>query len=79
MATLVLGAAGSALGGSLFGTIGAIAGQAAGALAGSFVDNAIFGTNRTIEGARLTDLQVQSSTEGLPVPRVYGRVRIAGQ
>ncbi len=78
MATLVLGIAGGALG-SVFGPAGAVLGRAAGALAGYSLDQALFGTRRSIEGPRLTDLDVQSSTEGAPIPRLYGRTRLAGE
>ncbi len=78
MATLVLGIAGGALG-SAFGPAGAILGRAAGALAGYTLDQALFGTRRKVEGPRLSDLEVQGSTEGAPIPRVYGRARLAGQ
>jgi len=78
MATLLLAAAGSALGGML-GGVGAMIGQAVGGIAGALVDQALLRTGRSTTGSRLTDLDVQSSTEGDPIPRVYGRVRIAGQ
>lgn len=78
MATLVLGAAGGALG-SAFGPAGGILGRAAGALAGYAIDQALFGTKRKVEGPRLSDLEVQASTEGETIPRVYGRTRLAGQ
>ena len=78
MATLVLGIAGGALG-SAFGPAGAILGRAAGALAGYTLDQALFGTRRRIEGPRLSELEVQASTEGAPIPRIYGRARIAGE
>ena len=35
--------------------------------------------SRNVEGPRLSDLDVMASTEGAPIPRVYGRARIAGQ
>jgi hypothetical protein len=76
MATLVLQAAGAAIGG-LFGPVGAILGGAVGAMAGYAVDQTLFGQN--IEGPRLSDLSVQRSEEGTPIPRVYGRARLAGQ
>lgn len=76
MATLLLTAAGAALGG-LLGPIGAVVGQAAGAIVGSLVDEALFG--ETQEVGRITDLFVQTSTEGAPIPRLYGRARISGQ
>lgn len=79
MATLILAAAGKAIGGALFGGTGALLGQAAGAIAGSVLDQRLFGSSRTVEGRRLDDLAVQSSTEGAPLPMVHGRVRLAGQ
>ncbi len=78
MATLLLAAAGSAVGG-LFGSTAAIVGQAVGALAGGIVDRALFGAGGTSEVGRLADLTVQGSTEGAAIPRVFGRVRIAGE
>jgi hypothetical protein len=78
VATLVLQAAGAAIG-SLFGPLGAIVGRAVGGLAGNALDQSLFGQKRTVEGARLADLSVQGSREGAAIPRVYGRVRIAGQ
>ena len=83
MASLVLSTAGGAVGGALFGTVGAMAGRMVGAVAGSFIDQSLFssssGTQQTREGPRLRDLDVMVSTEGAPIPRVYGRARIAGQ
>jgi hypothetical protein len=87
MASLVLGIAGSALGPTLFGSgfsflgatiTGAQIGGAIGAFAGAEIDAAIApGTKRT--GPRLSDVNVQASTEGAPIPRLYGRMRVAGQ
>lgn len=89
MATLVLSAAGAALGSvllpggvSFLGTTitGAAIGGAAGAGIGSYVDAALFGPAvANAEGPRLSGLQVLASTEGAPIPRLYGRARIAGQ
>ncbi len=81
MATLVLQVAGQALGTLLGGPIGGIIGQAAGALAGSAIDTALLGSgsNKPVEGPRLKTLDGISSTEGAPIPRVYGRARLGGQ
>ncbi|QDG78415.1 glycoside hydrolase/phage tail family protein [Labrenzia sp. PHM005] len=82
MATLVLAAAGKAVGGVLgLGGIGGVIGKAAGSLAGNLIDQSLFGggASRNVEGARLADFSVQSSSEGASLPRVYGRVRLAGQ
>ncbi|MCO5129838.1 MAG: glycoside hydrolase/phage tail family protein [Xanthobacteraceae bacterium] len=78
MAALVLSIAGGALG-AAFGPVGAIAGRIAGALIGNAVDRTVFGTDRTVTGPRLADLDVMASTEGAPIPRVYGRARLSGQ
>ncbi len=86
MATLALGAIGSSIGSTILPAIGGISGaalgQAAGALAGRYVDEALFapsGQKRPINGPRLQELDVTSSTEGQPIPRIYGRTRISGE
>jgi len=83
MTTFVLSVAGAAAGSALFGPIGALAGRLAGAVIGNVIDRSLFGGGPTIErsseGPRLADLEVMASTEGAPIPRVYGRVRLAGQ
>ena len=79
MASLILSAAGAAIGGSLFGPVGAIAGRIVGAVAGSAIDQALLGGRRSVEGPRLSDLDVLASTEGAAIPRVYGRARIGGE
>ena len=93
MATLVLGAVGSAVGGALIpggvlGTAitGATIGGAVGAVAGGFIDQALLGPlatpsgqTRLVQGPRLSDLQLGASSEGVPLPRVYGRARLPGQ
>jgi GTA TIM-barrel-like domain/Putative phage tail protein len=81
MAALVLSAAGAAAGTAVFGPAGAIAGRLIGALAGNAIDRALFSNRREIsqEGPRLADLEVMASTEGAPIPRVYGRARLPGQ
>lgn len=79
MAALVLSIAGAALGNAFLGPLGAVAGRLVGALAGNVIDQALFGNNRPIEGPRLSDLDVMASSEGAPIPRVYGRARLAGQ
>jgi hypothetical protein len=83
MGSLVLSAAGGAVGGALFGPVGAFAGRLAGAIGGSLIDQALFAPAaspaRVHNGPRLRDLDVMVSTEGAPIPRVYGRVRVPGQ
>ena len=91
MATLALAVAGSAVGGALLpaglsvlgaSLSGAAIGAQIGAFAGSYVDNALFGSSgqtRTVEGPRLTSAHLTGSTEGAPIPRLYGRARLGGQ
>lgn len=78
MATLVLQAAGAVVGGVLGGPLGAALGQAAGALAGNLIDQTWLSGSRTRTGSRLSTVTVQTSAEGLSIPRVYGRVRLSG-
>ena len=81
MTTLVLQTAGAAVGTALGGPVGGMIGRVAGAAGGAALDGALFGagTNpRFIEGPRLSELGGLASTEGAPVPRVYGRARIGG-
>ncbi|MBQ0822277.1 glycoside hydrolase/phage tail family protein [Microvirga sp. HBU67558] len=81
MATIVLQTVGAAVGGMIAGPLGAMAGRALGGLAGAAIDNALFGgdTTKHVEGPRLKDIDGLTSTEGAPIPRVYGRARIGGQ
>lgn len=69
MATLILTAVGTAIGGPLGGAIGAILGQQ--------VDQAAF-RPAARRGPRLGDLAVQTSTYGSEIPKVFGRMRVAG-
>jgi GTA TIM-barrel-like domain/Putative phage tail protein len=82
MASIILGAAGAAMGSSIpviGGVIGATLGQTLGNSIGGVIDNAIFGVpTRQVEGARLADLSVQVSTYGKTIPHLYGTMRLAG-
>jgi hypothetical protein len=91
MATLALAAVGAAVGSSVLpagvgflgvALSGATIGSQIGAFAGAYVDQALFGASgqsRASEGPRLSDLRVTASTEGAPLPRIYGRARVGGQ
>src|SRR5688500_5508711 len=80
MATIALQYAGQAVGAALGGPLGAILGRAAGAIAGGFIDAALFGPKpRSIEGPKLADLSIMTSSEGAVIPRLWGRMRVAGQ
>ena len=79
MATVVLQYAGQAVGTFLGGSLGGVVGRAIGAVAGNYIDQALFGPGaRKVEGPRLNDLRVMASTEGAPIPRLWGRMRVAG-
>lgn len=85
MATLILGAAGAAIGGSIGGailgvsaaTIGGFIGSTIGSVVDSWIVSSLAPTQR-IEGARLDSLRITSSTEGAVIPRLFGRMRIGG-
>lgn len=82
MATLVLQVAGSALGSVVGGPFGAMIGRSVGALAGARLDQGLLGGGggtRIVEGPRLKEIDGLASTEGAPIPRVYGRARLGGQ
>ena len=84
MATLLLSAAGSAIGGSIGGSFlgvsSAAIGQAVGATLGSVVDERILGSgSQPVEVGRARSLRLQASTEGTPIPQLYGRMRLSGQ
>jgi len=70
MASLVLTAVGTALGGPIGGAIGAIIGQQ--------IDQNILFKPKDREGPRLQELAVQTSSYGSQIPRIYGRMRVAG-
>lgn len=70
MATVVLTAVGSVLGGPI--------GAAIGAVIGNVIDNEVLFKPKGREGARISDLQVQTSSYGTQVPRLFGTMRVAG-
>ncbi len=70
MATLVLTAVGTAVGGPIGGALGAVLGQQ--------VDQNILFKSSGREGHRLQELAVQTSSYGTQIPRIYGKMRVAG-
>lgn len=68
MATIAFNALGTYLGGPIGGAIGSLLGRQ--------VDGALFGANR--QGPRLAELAVTTSSYGQPIPRHFGRMRVAG-
>ncbi|MGX0879429.1 hypothetical protein ACSSV4_004138 [Roseovarius sp. MBR-154] len=85
MATLVLGAVGSAIGGSIGGsilglsaaTIGGFVGSSIGSVVDTWIVSSLAPAQR-IEGQRLDSLRITASTEGAVIPRLFGRMRIGG-
>ncbi len=85
MATLVLGAAGTAIGGSIGGailgvsaaTVGGLIGSTIGSVVDSWIVSSLAPAQR-IEGPRLDTLRITSATEGAVIPRLYGRMRMGG-
>jgi len=69
MATLVLGTIGRVIGGPIGGLVGS--------LVGGTIDRKLFG-GAARDGARVANLAVQSAAYGEPLPRLYGRMRVAG-
>ena len=84
MATLLLSAAGAAIGAGFGGTVlglsGAVIGRAIGATIGRSIDQRILGGgSEAVEMGRIDRLRLTGASEGAPVAQVWGRMRIAGQ
>jgi hypothetical protein len=84
MATILLSAAGAAIGsgfgGSVLGLSGLVIGRAVGATVGRVIDQRILGGgSETIETGRIDRFRLMGASEGQALPRVWGRVRLAGQ
>ncbi|MEM8822167.1 MAG: glycoside hydrolase/phage tail family protein [Pseudomonadota bacterium] len=84
MATLVLGAVGAAVGGSFSGSIlglsGAVIGRAAGATLGRVIDQSLLGQGgEAVEHGRTDRFRISGASEGAPLSRAVGRVRLGGQ
>ncbi len=79
MATLLLSNAGAALGAGLFGPVGGTLGRAVGGLAGAAIDQKLFGKDQIVQGPKLSEARIMSSSDGAAMPRLYGRARLGGQ
>ena len=83
MATILLSAAGSALGsgigGSILGLSGAVIGRAIGATAGRAIDNRILGLgSEPVETGRIERFRLTGASEGAPIAEPWGRLRLSG-
>ena len=84
MATILLSAAGAALGGSIGGSFlglsATILGQAAGATVGRVIDAKILGAGSpAVETGKIDRFRLTGASEGAPIAGVHGRSRISGQ
>lgn len=84
MATILLSAAGAAIGSGFGGTIlglsGAVIGRAVGATLGRVIDQRILGFGaEVVETGRIDRFRVTGASEGGAIPRLWGRQRLAGQ
>jgi hypothetical protein len=84
MATLLLSAAGAAIGGasgvSAFGLSGMVLGRAVGATIGRVIDQRLLSSgSEPVEHGRVDRFRFTGAGEGGPIARIYGRMRIGGQ
>ncbi|GAB4384025.1 baseplate multidomain protein megatron [Albidovulum sp.] len=84
MATLLLSAAGAAVGagfgGSVLGLSGAVIGRAVGATIGQMIDQRLLGPgSRAVETGKVDRFRLSGASEGAAVARIWGRMRVAGQ
>lgn len=80
MARLVLSVGGMVLGNMILPGLGGAIGGVLGSYVGGIVDQQIFGDqpSQTVNGPRLQDLRLQSSSYGGVIPQVFGKVRLGG-
>lgn len=83
MGTLALGITGAVAGGvigfAIGGPAGALMGAQMGFTAGIIIGSMLFGPGKTqVEGPRLNDLKITTSTYGKTIPLIYGTKRIGG-
>ena len=84
MATILLSAAGAAIGssvgGSLLGVSAAVIGRAAGATLGRLIDERLLGAGSpAVETGKVDRFRLTGASEGAPIADVHGRARVAGQ
>ncbi|WP_101340377.1 glycoside hydrolase TIM-barrel-like domain-containing protein [Cereibacter azotoformans] len=84
MATLLLAAAGSAIGagfgGTVLGLTGAVIGRAIGSTVGQMIDQRLMGAgSQTVRTGRIERFRLMGAGEGAAVAQIFGRNRVAGQ
>ena len=84
MATIVLSAAGMAIGGSMGGSVLGIGmatiGRAAGAALGQAIDQRLMGSgSEAVETGRVDRFRLTGASEGASLTRLHGRIRVSGQ
>jgi hypothetical protein len=84
MATILLSAAGAAVGAGFGGTVlglsGAVIGRAVGATLGRVIDQKLLGAgSQAVEVGRVDRFRLMGASEGAMVPLIWGRARVAGQ
>lgn len=84
MATILLSAAGAAIGsgfgGTALGLSGAVIGRAVGATLGRSIDQRVLGSGSdAVDIGRVERFRLMGASEGAAVPRLWGRVRVSGQ
>ncbi len=84
MATLLLSAAGAAVGagfgGSVLGLSGAVIGRAIGATIGRAIDQRVLGAgSEPVDVGRIDRLRLTAAGEGGAIGQVWGRMRVGGQ
>ncbi|NKX46312.1 baseplate multidomain protein megatron [Roseicyclus persicicus] len=84
MATILLSAAGAAIGGLTSGTMlgltGAVIGRAVGATLGRVIDQRLLGAgSEPVERGRIDRFRITQAGEGAPVAQLFGRMRLGGQ
>ncbi len=84
MATILLSAAGAAVGAGFGGTVlglsGAVIGRAVGATLGRVIDQKLLGAgSQTVEVGRVDRFRLMGASEGSMIPLVWGRARVSGQ
>ena len=84
MATILLSAAGAAIGGGFGGTVlglsGAVIGRAVGATLGRAIDQRLLGAGSgSVETGRVDRFRLTSASEGSAVQSIWGRMRVSGQ